>query len=76
MNYYYDPEVAARLSAWVNYICPVSGAEDAMAKVDDSLVGNPLIFPSAEDLESTWAINVDSKTREQYDKDFNRVIGA
>ena len=23
MNYYYDPEVAARLSAWVNYICPV-----------------------------------------------------
>ena len=31
MNYYYDPEVAARLAAWVNYICPVKGAEEAMA---------------------------------------------
>ena len=46
MNYYYDPEVAARLAAWVNYICPVKGAEEAMAKIDDSLVGNPLIFPT------------------------------
>ncbi len=77
MNYYYDPEVAARLSAWVNYICPVAGAEEAMAKIDDSLVGNPLIFPSEDDLAKTWAMtNIDSKTREQYDKDFNRIIGA
>ena len=77
MDYYYDPEVAATLSAWVNYICPVAGAEEAMEKIDDSLVGNPLIFPSASDLEGTWAMtNIDSKTREQYDKDFNRIIGA
>ena len=27
MNYYYQPEVAATLAAWVNYICPVEGAE-------------------------------------------------
>ena len=26
MNYYYDPAVAAKLAAWVNYICPVEGA--------------------------------------------------
>jgi spermidine/putrescine transport system substrate-binding protein len=77
MNYYYEPEVGARLAAWVNYICPVAGAEEAMAKIDDSLVGNPLIFPTASDLEGTWAMtNIDSKTREQYDKDFNRIIGA
>ena len=77
MNYYYDPEVAARLSAWVNYICPVAGAKEAMAKIDDSLVDNPLIFPSEDDLAKTWAMtNIDSKTREQYDKDFNRIIGA
>ena len=77
MNYYYEPEVAARLAAWVNYICPVAGAEDAMAKIDDSLVGNPLIFPSATDLEKTWAfMSTDTKTRERYDKEFNQVIGA
>ena len=22
MNFYYDPEVAAEVAAWVNYICP------------------------------------------------------
>ncbi len=77
MNYYYDPEVAARLAAWVNYICPVQGAEEAMAKIDDSLVGNPLIFPTSEDLATTFSFaNVDTKTREEYDKAFNAIIGA
>jgi len=77
MNYYYEPEVAARLAAWVNYICPVQGAEEAMEKVDPSLVGNPLIFPTAEDLAATFAfMSVDTKTREEYDKAFNQVIGA
>jgi spermidine/putrescine transport system substrate-binding protein len=77
MNYYYEPEIAARLAAWVNYICPVEGAEEAMAQVDKSLVGNPLIFPTSEDLAETFAFKtVESKVREQYDKEFNQVIGA
>ena len=77
MNYYYEPEVAARLAAWVWYITPVQGAEEAMQKIDPSLVGNPLIFPSEEDLTNTFGfMNVDIKTREEYDKDFNQVIGA
>ena len=77
MNYYYDPEVAARLAAWVNYICPVQGAEEAMEQIDPSLVGNPLIFPTEEDLAATFAfMSVDTKTREEYDKAFNQVIGA
>ncbi|MCB0907370.1 MAG: spermidine/putrescine ABC transporter substrate-binding protein [Nocardioidaceae bacterium] len=44
-EYYYQPEVAARLAAWVNYICPVQGAQEAMEKVAPELVDNPLIFP-------------------------------
>jgi len=77
MNYYYDPEIAARLSAWVNYICPVKGAQQAMEKIDPSLVDNPLIFPTAADLTSTFVfMNIDNKTREQYDKEFNQAIGA
>ena len=77
MDYYYQPEVAARLAAWVNYICPVDGAEEAMAQVDESLVGNPLIFPTAEDLAGTFSfMALDTKVREQYDKEFNQVIGA
>jgi spermidine/putrescine transport system substrate-binding protein len=77
MNYYYEPEVAATLSAWVNYICPVDGAQEAMKKVDPSLVDNQLIFPSAEFLSDAYGfMALDEKTRQGYEKDFTKVIGA
>jgi spermidine/putrescine transport system substrate-binding protein len=50
MNWYYDPEVAARLAAYVNFICPVQGAREAMERIDPQLAANPLIFPTDEDL--------------------------
>ena len=37
MNYYYDPEVAAEVAAYVNYICPVEGAKEAMQEIDPEL---------------------------------------
>ena len=77
MNYYYEPEVAATLSAWVNYICPVDGAQEAMKKIDPSLADNPLIFPDAEFLSNAHGFQaLDEKTRQRYEKDFTRVIGA
>lgn len=77
MNYYYDPEVAARLAAWVWYMSPVKGAEEAMEEIDPSLVGNPLIFPTDDYLENTFGnLDLDAKTREEYEKAFNQVIGA
>ena len=48
INYYYDPLVAAKVAAYVNYITPVQGAQEAMEQVDPSLVNNELIFPSAK----------------------------
>ncbi len=48
MDFYYQPEVAAKVAAWVNYICPVEGAKEAMEKIDPSLVDNELIFPAEE----------------------------
>ena len=55
IDYYYDPDVAAKLAAWVNYICPVEGAREEMEKIDPSLVDNPLIFPDEETLAETLA---------------------
>ncbi len=48
MNYYFDPENAATVAAYVNYICPVEGAREAMEAIDPELSENPLIFPSDE----------------------------
>ncbi|MDH4352613.1 MAG: extracellular solute-binding protein, partial [Actinomycetota bacterium] len=53
MDWYMQPEIAAELAAWVNYICPVEGGQEAMAKIDKSLVNNSLIFPTADDLANT-----------------------
>jgi spermidine/putrescine transport system substrate-binding protein len=50
MNYYYDPEVAATVAAYVDYICPVVGAQEAMQRVDPSLVSDTNIFPDAATL--------------------------
>jgi spermidine/putrescine transport system substrate-binding protein len=77
MNYYYEPEVAARVAAWVNYICPVEGAKQAMEKVDPSLVDNQLIFPSSETLaKAKGFMGLDQKTEQKYQKQFATVIGA
>ncbi|HWL01493.1 MAG TPA: extracellular solute-binding protein [Microbacteriaceae bacterium] len=51
INHYYDPEIAAELAAWVTYISPVVGAREAMENIAPELVGDPLIFPTPEDLE-------------------------
>ncbi len=48
MNYYYQPEVAAQVAAYVNYICPVVGAQQVLAKTDPELAQSPFIFPSAD----------------------------
>ena len=50
INYYYEPEVAATVAAYVNYITPVVGAKEAMATIDPSLVDNQLIFPNDDTL--------------------------
>ena len=46
MNFYYEPENAARIAAYVNYITPVAGAQAAMEKIDPSMVNNEAIFPT------------------------------
>ncbi len=46
MDYYYRPEVAAQVAAWVNYVCPVQGAQAEMEKIDPELAKSPFIFPS------------------------------
>ena len=48
MNYYYEPKVAAEVAAYVNYICPVKGAQAEMEKIDPELAKSPFIFPSED----------------------------
>jgi spermidine/putrescine transport system substrate-binding protein len=45
MNYVYEPEVAAKIAAYVNYIPPVKGVRELFEKDDPKLAENTLIFP-------------------------------
>ncbi len=47
INFYYDPAIAAEVAAYVNYVCPVKGAQEEMEKIDPDLASSPFIFPDA-----------------------------
>jgi spermidine/putrescine transport system substrate-binding protein len=77
IDFYYDPENAARLAAWVNYICPVEGARDAMEKIDPSLVDNKLIFPDEETLADTFDfMPLDDRKSIEYERDWTNVTAG
>ncbi|WP_340539386.1 ABC transporter substrate-binding protein [Nocardioides sp. GXZ039] len=77
INYYYEPEVAAKLAAWVWYICPVEGARQAMEKVDPSLVDDPLIFPDEAMLKDTFDfMPLDDRQTIDYERDWANVTGG
>ncbi|MEV4716349.1 MULTISPECIES: polyamine ABC transporter substrate-binding protein [Micromonospora] len=77
INYYYEPAVAAKLAAYVNYICPVKGAQAEMEKIDPELAANPLIFPDDALLsKSKVFMALDEKQEKEYEGKFQQVIGA
>lgn len=77
MNYYYDPEVAAQVAAWVNYITPVQGAQEAMMQIDPALAEDPMIFPTPELLANVSVFRTLTPDQEaRYNGEFLTVIGA
>ena len=52
INYYYDPAVAAEVAAYVNYLCPVKGAQAEMEKIDPALAKSEYIFPTEKTLNN------------------------
>jgi spermidine/putrescine transport system substrate-binding protein len=75
MNYYYEPEVAAEVAAWVNYITPVVGAKEAAAAIDPELAENQLIFPDEQTLSTAHIFRALSGAEEQkYQADFQSIL--
>ena len=76
MNYVYDPEVAAQIAAWVNYISPVVGAREAMAEIDPELAENPLIFPDEEMLANVVDTPPEFSNNEEFREQFQALLGG
>jgi len=45
INFVYEPAIAAQIALYVNYIPPVEGIQELVAKQDKKLAKNPLVFP-------------------------------
>ncbi|GAB3960467.1 spermidine/putrescine ABC transporter substrate-binding protein [Streptomyces sparsus] len=77
IDYYYRPEVAAELAAWVNYITPVAGAGPELAKIDEDLAGDPLIVPDADMIAKGRNFRPLSAAEERdFEDKFAKLIGA
>ena len=77
MNFYYQPDVAATVAAYVNYICPVEGAQEAMAKVDATQVNNPAIFPDQATLSRVQVfMPLNDAQQASYENQFAALAGA
>lgn len=77
MNHYYDPAIAAEVSAWVNYICPVKGAKAEMEKIDPTLVDSPFIFPDDATLAKVKVFRgLGAEEEFNFSAAFQEAIGA
>jgi spermidine/putrescine transport system substrate-binding protein len=76
-NYLYDPVVAAKLAAYVNYISPVKGAKEELEKTDPDIANNELIFPPPEVQAKIHAYpNLSPADERQMQEAMAKVTGA
>jgi spermidine/putrescine transport system substrate-binding protein len=76
MNFYYDPKIAAEVEDYVNYICPVAGADKVLEKSDPAVAHNNLIFPTAEMLAHAHQFDPSASNNPAYKQKFQNLIGA
>jgi spermidine/putrescine transport system substrate-binding protein len=75
MNYVYDPVVAAKIAAYVNYVTPVKGAQEELAKTDPETAANPLIFPDEETLAQVHQFDAAALDNDEYVTIWQGVLG-
>jgi spermidine/putrescine transport system substrate-binding protein len=76
MNFVYDPKIAAQIAAYVNYVSPVKGAKEELAKIDPKLANNPLIFPDEETLSKVKIFDSEALNNQDYVEKWQTLIGS
>jgi spermidine/putrescine transport system substrate-binding protein len=77
IDYYYEPEPAAQLAAYINYVSPVADVKPYLARIDKSAANNPLILPDkAMQAKSVAFRALSSKEETAYQQKFAKLTGA
>ncbi|MFK4147431.1 spermidine/putrescine ABC transporter substrate-binding protein [Streptomyces sp. NPDC004065] len=77
IDFYYRPDQAAALAAYVNYVSPVDGVRPYLTKIDKSAADNPLILPDKATAAKSHAFRALSEKEEAaYEEKFAKLTGA
>jgi spermidine/putrescine transport system substrate-binding protein len=76
MNFVYEPKIAAEIEDYVNYVCPVLGAKEALLKQDPSIAKNPLIFPTKKMLDNVHTIDPKALNNQKYQTTWQNLTSA
>ncbi|MFM9373102.1 spermidine/putrescine ABC transporter substrate-binding protein [Streptomyces sp. Da 82-17] len=77
IDHYYQPAIAAELAAWINYVCPVDGVKDELAKISEEAANDPLIVPDKKMAEKSNNFRALSPKEETaYEAKFAQLTGA
>ncbi|MEU2732774.1 spermidine/putrescine ABC transporter substrate-binding protein [Streptomyces griseoviridis] len=77
IDFYYEPEPAAELAAYVNYVSPVDGVRPYLTKIDKGAADNPLILPDKAMAAKSHAFRALSAEEETaYEAKFAKLTGA
>ncbi|MFD7701019.1 spermidine/putrescine ABC transporter substrate-binding protein [Streptomyces caelestis] len=77
IDYYFEPEPAAELAAYINFVCPVEGVKDELAKIDEDAANNPLILPDrAMQAKSRAFRSLSAEEETEFEEKFAKLTGA
>ena len=76
LNFVYDPAVAAKLYGAIQYISPVKGAREELAKTDPKTANDPLVFPTDDTLSKVHLIDPEALKNQSYAEQWQSVVGA
>jgi len=77
MDFVYQPEVQADIAEYVNYVTPVKGVKEIVAKREPALAESQLIFPDPAILERAKIFrDLPPKDERRVDDAFQKVIGS
>ena len=74
MDYVYQPEVQAKIAAYVNYVPPVKGVREILQKDDPEVAENELIFPDLS--KAHTFVTLKPEEERELESAFQRAIGA
>ncbi|MEY9214013.1 ABC transporter substrate-binding protein [Thermobifida halotolerans] len=90
MNFFYNPDIAASLAEYINYICPVPHAQEVLRDKAEELSGeekqaledladSPLVFPTQSDyakLHNYVPLDVEAGEDEEFNSTFQAITQA